>query len=126
MALGFITPRRSNNIARDKLRAASPRKFAPHTHANEVAILAIVGYPFLDLLFVGAFDCSAVDLKRFPAMLESAKTLPEASSISRRVAKSQPDDFGLFVCKCALGHFPNSVRDGRCFIKDQNNSFALV
>src|SRR6266550_1282371 len=126
MALGFITPRRSNNIARDKLSAASPRKFAPHTHANEVAILAIIRYPFLDLLFIGAFDGPAVNLKRLPAMLESAKTLPEASSISRRIAKGQPDDFGLFIGHGSFGHFPNAVRNSRGFIKNQNNAFALV
>src|SRR5882762_2187460 len=126
MALGFITPRRSNHIARDKLRAASPRKLAPHTHANEVAVLAIVRYPFLDLLFVGALDLPTVDLECFPAMLEPAKTLSEPAGVLCRVAKGQPDNLGVFIGQCTLGHLPYSVCYSTGLIENQNNSLALV
>ncbi|MNG08960.1 hypothetical protein D3C84_923540 [compost metagenome] len=59
-------------------------------------------------------------------MLVPGEARPESAGVLRWVAECSPDDFGVLVGQRAFSYFPHQVRNGRCFVEDQQQAFAFV
>src|SRR5579859_1880633 len=75
-----------DEVGSDELRVGCPGEFTPHAHPDEIAVLAVVVDPFLELRLVGLLRIPAVDAIHVPAMPEPTKAFSEASGILGRVA----------------------------------------
>ena len=96
---------------RDELQAVE-REFQgnpAHTDLHKVAVLAVVIYPFLQLLLVGAFDGAAVNLRALPAMLVFAEALAESPVLRVGLPNPRPDNFRVLVRQRALGNLPDRI-----------------
>lgn len=126
VALGRAAYRLVHRLPVDELHGASSRKFTLHAHAEEVAVVAIVGGPARDLVLVGQRDLATVDLVALPAMPEAAETFAETAGVARRVAGGQPRDLGIAVGQGALDRLPHRIGNSRRLVEGHEQPASLV